>query len=233
MRSLLTRYFRSIRQFVVKIDLTLTESSLFSNGVMGWRLEEDAPQLLALCREAGIPCDDLLGEPVKRQRERAAERLLLSHAMGRPVTLTHTEQGAPVVEGSDMNISISHTPHLVVLAIDPKVIIGVDAEQADRAQVLRVRDKFLNATEKQFIHPDDLTAHVIAWTAKEAIIKAERNSALDWTNGITLDPFTLDGLEQGTITLTARCAAARYGLATRLVEGHYITLASLTGQPGQ
>jgi len=200
---------------------------------MGWRLEEEAPQLLALCREAGIPCDDLLGEPVKRQRERAAERLLLSHALERPVTLIHTKQGAPFVEGSDMNISISHTPRLVVLAIDPKAIIGVDAEQADRAQVLRVRDKFLNTTEKQFIHPDDLTAHVIAWTAKEAIIKAERNSALDWTNGITLDPFTLDGLEQGTITLTARCAAARYGLATRLVEGHYITLASLTGQPGQ
>jgi len=232
-RSLLTRYFRSIRQFVVKIDLTSRESSLFPVGVVGWRLEEDATQLLALCREAGIPCDDLLGEPVKRQRERAAERLLLSHALGRPVTLIHTEQGAPVVEGSDVNISISHTPHLVVLAIDPKVIIGVDAEQADRAQVLRVRDKFLNATEKQFIHPDDLAAHVIAWTAKEAIIKAERNSALDWTNGITLDPFTLDCLEQGTITLTARCAAARYGLATRLVEGHYITLASLTGQPGQ
>ena len=233
MRSLLTRYFRSIRQFVVKIDLTSRESSLFPVGVVGWRLEEEAPQLLALCREAGIPCDDLLGEPVKRQRERAAERLLLCHVMGQPVTLAHTEQGAPVVEGSDVNISISHTPRLVVLAIDPKVIIGVDAEQADRAQVLRVRDKFLNATEKQFIHPDDLAAHVIAWTAKEAIIKAERNSALDWTNGIMLDPFSLDDLEQGTITLTARCAAARYGLATRLVEGHYITLASLTGQPGQ
>jgi phosphopantetheinyl transferase len=217
----------------VKIDLTLTESSLFSNGLVGWLLEEDATQLLALCREAGIPCDDLLGEPVKRQRERAAERLLLCHVMGQPVTLAHTEQGAPVVEGSDVNISISHTPRLVVLAIDPKVIIGVDAEQADRAQVLRVRDKFLNTTEKQFIHPDDLTVHVIAWTAKEAIIKAERNSALDWTNGIMLDPFSLDGLEQGTITLTARCAAARYGLATRLVEGHYITLASLTGQPVQ
>lgn len=198
-----------------------------------WRLEEEALQLLAMCREAGIPCDDLLGEPVKRQRERAAERLLLCHAMGRPVGLIHTEQGAPIVEGSDVNISISHTPHLVVLAIDPTTIIGVDAEQADRAQVLKVRDKFLNTNEKQFIRPDDLAAHVIAWTAKEAIIKAERNSALDWTNGITLDPFSLDGLEQGTITFTACCGAARYGLTTCLVEGHYITLASITGRLGQ
>lgn len=229
----MARYFRFIRPFVVKIDLASRESSLFCDGVVGWRLEEEAPQLLAMCREAGIPCADLLDEPVKRQRERAAERLLLCHAMGRPVTLNHTEQGAPFVEGSDMNISISHTPHLVVLAVDPKIIIGVDAEQADRAQVLRVRDKFLNSTEKQFIHPDDLAAHVIAWTAKEAIIKAERNSALDWTNGITLDPFTSDVLEQETITFTARCGAARYHLTTRLVEGHYITIASLTDGLGQ
>lgn len=198
-----------------------------------WRLEEEAPQLLALCREAGIAVEDLETSPVKRQREKSAERLLLCHAMGRPVTLVHTEQGAPAIEGSDVNISISHTPHLVVLAIDPKAIIGIDAEQADRKQVLKVRDKFLNVMEKQFIAPDNLAAHVIAWTAKEAIIKAERNSALDWTNGITLDPFSLDGLEQGTITFTASCAAARYGLTTHLAEGHYITLAFLGERPGQ
>lgn len=229
----MARYFCFIRPFVVKIDLTSRESSLFCDGLVGWRLEEEAPQLLALCREAGIPCGDLLGEPVKRQRERAAERLLLCHALGRPVTLIHTEQGAPIVEGSDMNISISHTPHLVVLAVDPTAIIGVDAEQADRSQVLKVRDKFLNATEKQFIHPDDLAAHIIAWTAKEAIIKAERYSALDWTNGITLDPFSPDFLEHETITFTARCASARYRLTTRLVEGHYITIASPTDGLGQ
>ena len=203
---------------------------------MGWLLEEDATQLLALCREAGISCDDLLGEPVKRQRERAAERLLLCHVMGQPVTLTHTEQGAPVVEGSDVNISISHTPRLVVLAIDPKVIIGVDAEQADRAQVLRVRDKFLNTTEKQFIHPDDLTAHVIAWTAKEAIIKAERNSALNWTDGICLEPFASAGPVLEEMTLAASCGPHYYRLVTRCVAGHYLTLACLSPmnhKPGQ
>ena len=196
------------------------------------RLEE-ASQLLALCREAGIACDDLLEAPVKRQRERAAERLLLREAFGRPVTLTHTEQGAPVVEDSDVNVSFSHTRQLVVLACSREHIIGVDAEQTDRQQVLRVRDKYLNASEKQFISPDDLAAHVIAWTAKEAIIKAERNSALDWTNGITLDSFTIDGIEQGEITFTAHCGDSCYRLVTRLLEGHYITLATETDGVGQ
>jgi phosphopantetheinyl transferase (holo-ACP synthase) len=188
-----------------------------------WRLDEEAPQLLALCREAGLPADDLLGLPVKRQREKAAERLLLFRAFGRPVTLTYTEQGAPLVEGVDVNISISHTQRLVVLATDDTQVIGVDAEMFDRPQVLRVRDKFLNDREKQFIAPDDLAVHVVAWTAKEAVIKAERNSAIDWTEGICLDPFVVSADE--TI-FTARCGDRCYRLSSRLLEGHYITIAA-------
>lgn len=197
----------------------------FSAGtrVLLWRLEEEAPRLLALCREAGVPCDDLQEAPVKRQRERAAERLLLSHAFGHPMMLSHTDQGAPMVVGSDVNVSISHTRELVVLAVDPEHIIGVDAEQADRHQVLRVRDKFLNDKEKEFIAPDDLAAHIIAWTAKEAIIKAERNSALDWTVGICLDPFTMN---DDLTTFTSKCGDNCYHMITRCVEGHYLTLAT-------
>lgn len=193
--------------------------------VLLWRLVEDALRLMALCREAGIPCDDLQEAPAKRQRERAAERLLLCHAFGHHVLLSHTAQGAPMVVGSDVNVSISHTQGLVVLAIDPERIIGVDAEQTDRHQVLRVRDKFLNTKEKRFIAPDDLAAHIIAWTAKEAIIKAERNSALDWTEGICLEPFTVN---DDLITFAARCGRNCYRLSSTCIEGHYLTLAVAT-----
>lgn len=203
------------------MEITSKEPSLFYI----WRLEEEAPQLLALCSQEGIPCEDLMGLPVKRQREKAAERLLLCHAFGRPVVMGHTGQGAPYVEGLDVNISISHTPRLVVLAIDPEHIIGVDAEQMDRRQVLCVRYKFLNAAEQQFITPDDLAAHIIAWTAKEAIIKAERNSALDWTDGISLEPFAASAPLPEEIVLAAHCGDRHYRLVTRCVEGHYLTLA--------
>ena len=188
---------------------------------------EGVSQLLALCGEKGILVEDLVGLPPKRQREKAAERLLLCEAFGRPVKLAYTEQGAPMVEGSDVNISISHTMRLVVLAVDPAHVIGVDAEQADRQQVIKVRDKFLNANEKQFIAPDDLAAHIIAWTAKEAVIKAERNSAIDWTEGICLESFTPDPVET---VFAARCGDRLYNLVTRRVEGHYITLAAPANQ---
>ncbi len=191
--------------------------------VLVWRLDEEAPELLLLCRAAGIYVDDLVELPVKRQREKAVERLLLCHALGRPVTLSHTPQGAPVIDNHEgLNISITHTRHLVALALNDDVVIGLDAEQTDREQVIKVRHKFLNASEQQFIAPDDQTAHIIAWTAKEAVIKAERNSAIDWTDGIVLDPMAATADET---TLQARCGDHRYRLTCRRVAGHFITVA--------
>ena len=188
-----------------------------------WRLDEEVSKLLALCKQEAIPVEDLLELPTKRQRERAAERLLLARACGGPVTLGHDGQGAPLVGGcEDMHISISHTPRLVVLAWSNDQVIGVDAEAVDRRQVLRVRDKYLNASEQDFLSPDDLTSHIIAWTAKEAIIKAERNSAIDWTDGIILEPFAVRADET---VIMARCGDRRYRLASRLVEEHHITVA--------
>lgn len=210
----------------------MVEEMLFHGGtrVLVWRLDEEAPQLLALCREAGVSCEDLMDMPVKRQREKAVERLLLCLAAGHPATLSHDEQGAPMVEGEQMNISITHTQRLVALAVDRRQVIGLDAESEDRQQVLRVRDKYLNDHEKQFINPDDLVAHIVAWTAKEAIIKAERNSALDWTHAICLEPFSAADPLTDEFIFTARCGDRRYRLATRCIEGHYLTLA--VGCPG-
>lgn len=190
------------------------------------RLDEEVSRVLALCREAGIAVEDLMELQVKRQREKATERLLLCRAFGQPVSLCHDEQGAPFVEGFDVNISITHTPHLVAVAINEHQVVGVDAEQMNRQQVLRVRDKFLNDKEKLFIAPDDLAAHVIAWTAKEAIIKAERNSALDWTNGICLEPFAVDVSNLDQIPFAARCGTHCYCLNVRAIEGHFLTLAT-------
>ena len=187
-----------------------------------WWLVEEAPCLLAMCRDAGIHVDDLLDLPVKRQREVAAERLLLQQAFGKPVTLTHDGQGAPMVTGMDVSISITHTVGLVGLAWNAHHVVGLDAERIDRRQVIKVRDKFLNAAEQQFIAEDDQAAHIIAWTAKEAIIKAERNSAIDWTEGICLEPPVAEG---GEAIFDARYAERRYRLVSRPLQDHIITLA--------
>ena len=113
---------------------------LVGTRVLLWRLDEEPQQLLALCRQQGIPVEDLEKLPAKRQREKAAELLLLCRAFGQPVSLQHDGQGAPSVQGTDVSISITHTMKLVALAWDKAQAIGLDAEQCDRKQVVRVRD---------------------------------------------------------------------------------------------
>ena len=54
-------------------------------------------------------------------------------------------------------------------------------------------------------------------------IKAERNSAIDWTEGIRLEPFVINPDET---TVIAHCGSRDYRLVTRMVEEHYITLAT-------
>lgn len=209
----------------MKIDIKRTVPLMTKEVSLFYLRLEEVSRLLALCREAGIAVEDLVELPVKRQREKAAEWLLLCRAFGRPVTLCHDAHGAPFVDGMEVNISITHTHQLVALAVNDRQVIGIDAELDDRQQVVKVRDKFLNEKEKKFIAPDDVAAHIIAWTAKEAIIKAERNSALDWTEGICLEPFHLAQSDFEEFTFFSRCGNHRYCLTTRRLEGHYMTLA--------
>ena len=49
-----------LRWLIKEMEITSKEPSLFyPTRVLVWRLEEEAPQLLALCSEAGIDVEDL------------------------------------------------------------------------------------------------------------------------------------------------------------------------------
>lgn len=110
----------------------------------------------------------------------------------------HLNNGVPILKGYDGRISISHTAGLYLLAYLPptpesdltefsqRTAMGIDCERLDREQVLKVRDKFLSDDEKNIIKEDDLTANIQAWTAKEALLKASLNPAIDYKNDIKL-----------------------------------------------
>ncbi len=103
----------------------------------------------------------------------------------------HFDSGAPYLEGSDARISISHTDGLLVVASLPRTpearldtfsqraALGVDAERLDRAQACKVRERFLSPAELERVAADDVEGNVIAWTCKEALLKAGLNPAAD------------------------------------------------------
>ncbi len=111
----------------------------------------------------------------------------------------HYANGAPFLFGQPMRISLTHTDHLLAIAQLPKTpeadlsvfssrtALGIDAEKLTRAQVIKVRNKFLTDHELQMIPEDDIEKNIIAWTSKEALYKAALTEGLDFKNNLIIE----------------------------------------------
>lgn len=125
----------------------------------------------------------------------------------------HFASGAPFLYGDTCRISITHTDHFLAIAslprtpeaslgeFSPRTALGIDAERLDRAQVLKLRERFLNADELAAIPADDLEANIKAWTSKEALYKAALTPGLDFREQIriiSLPPFGLPSAIPGS-----------------------------------
>lgn len=145
--------------------------------------------------------------------------------------LEHLECGAPILWGEASRISLTHTGSLLAIAtlpptpeadlhtFSPRTALGIDAERADRRQVLDVRPRFLNSNELSAIPASDTAANILAWTSKEALYKAALTPGLDCRTQILISSLpSLDG------TL---------GAATVVMNGHpadFILYSYLTGE---
>lgn len=109
----------------------------------------------------------------RRQAELDASAKMIMKAFGVEASLTHDEEGRPLVSGACFNgmISISHSVDQCVLAVtrSTEASIGIDTE-VWRDQLRRVAPKFLSAEEIEvYTSPTQL---LLAWTTKEAVYKA-------------------------------------------------------------
>jgi phosphopantetheinyl transferase len=104
----------------------------------------------------------------------AAKTRLLAEAFPeeRPV-IAHLPSGAPVLQGvaGAGAISITHSRRSLLIAVThAAVLLGIDAETADRLnQLQRIAPRFLAAEQQDWLAP----THILrAWTIKEALYKA-------------------------------------------------------------
>ena len=137
----------------------------------------------------GIDTDDITSaRSEKVRKERYLTRMLLTEMVGcKQARLTHEPSGKPMLDGSDLSISISHSWPFVAIIISPgSDNIGIDIEtQAERAH--RVRSRFLNQSENAIIAEGDSATCLMAWTAKEAIYKAAGVELLSLADDIALN----------------------------------------------
>lgn len=149
----------------------------------------------------------------------------------------HTQAGAPLVYDSDARISLSHARHLLVVATLPptpeadleqysdRTALGVDAELADRDQVLRVRERYLSERELGLFAADDVKANILAWTCKEALYKAALCPGLDWREDISIEvPPTL-GHADGRASVKMRGSEYPFTLYSYECDGYIVSVA--------
>ncbi len=175
------------------------------------------------CQRLGLdPTVDARAE--SRRQEVLGERLLLRHIVGRPVQLLHDADRRAFVDIAGMELSVAHTRGMLCIATSRNRHLGIDLELTTRApRAMGVRTGFLNEGEQAWIAEPDAMAHLVAWTAKEAVFKAigERARVADYREQIVLDPFAVSPIMRHT----ARFLAERYAVTTTLAGGYVTTLA--------
>ena len=137
-----------------------------------WRLTESERELVGLWERLQSGEALPAARSAARRSEWLAERLLIATAIGKDARLRHRPSGAPYLEPPVPGFSISHTRGMVAIAVSDKGPVGVDVERVSH-KVLRVRNRFLSPEELALIADDDVTANIVAWTAKEAMFKTE------------------------------------------------------------
>lgn len=136
-------------------------------------------------------------------------RIIAEH-LGPDVRVLHEPDGSPLLAGSPLHVSISHSRHYVAIALHPQWRIGVDIEEPRPEQLRRVISKFL-APEELPAWADRLLA---AWTCKEAVFKAAATPAL---------PFgRIDLTEPGVATVPD---GRRFALQTTETDAYTLTIA--------
>ena len=188
-----------------------------------WAVTETLDELVTLCNRRNIDTSPMLQFKSRTRRtEVLVEQLLLCIIFGKPMQLQHTPHGMPYVEGTNLNLSITHTHGLVCVAVNEYHPIGIDVERKG-TRVLRVRDRFLNESEQAFIAADDSETTLIAWTAKEALYKVVNDHNATMRDDLQLDPFKPSIV--GTLKFTANYAGRKFTIKSLSWHIHVLTLA--------
>lgn len=109
-------------------------------------------------------------------RRMLLKQVLASYSRLEPIDIQLEEdqyKKPHVLNGSRLQFNASYTPKQGIIAVHPKVSVGVDIEQIsaieDRAYLL---DQFASIDEKRWVHTS-VQRFFMLWTIKEALLKCQ------------------------------------------------------------
>lgn len=120
----------------------------------------------------------------RRDTERQGVESLLHGRLGSDVELAHTPQGAPLLVGMELHVSISHCRDMVVVALSDSEV-GVDVETW-REQLPKVAPRVFSSDEMMWAG-SARERLLRLWTAKEAIYKLALTPGLNFVRDIVCE----------------------------------------------
>ncbi len=160
----------------------------------------------------------------RKRREWLAVRQLVHYMSGREQrgAFVKDEYGKPHLEGSDWQISISHS-HQLAAAIAAPMTVGIDI-QFLVAKIGRLAHKYMRPDELESLQSKTEIEHMhVYWGAKEALYKAYGRRELDFKTHIHVHPFEFN-LENGTCQgqINKDEWVKDYDIHYRMVEREYM-----------
>lgn len=169
----------------------LLKRELPCNSVIGvWKIDESLEELLAYSETKGISSTLIdFYKSERRKKELLAVRILLDRlSPNGDVKIEYTDSGKPILRGSDLSISISHTDGLAAILLSSSSYIGLDIELfSDR--VCRIADRFLRDDEKFAYKTRKLETKLAIWCAKEVLFKYINKEGVDFKRHLHVLPF--------------------------------------------
>ena len=124
----------------------------------------------------------------KNERHELVEAALHEFTGNDQLTVTYNHRGKPVVKGSKIHLSITHTGEIMLVVFSNKQV-GVDGEYMPRIQQKKtdyyaLAERFFTEDEAEYVRAGDDTAtrFVKVWVRKEAYVKYTGKGLSDFPN---------------------------------------------------
>jgi phosphopantetheinyl transferase len=162
-----------------------------------WKITETAEELLQKYNPDAKENELISGMNPLRQSHYLACRVL-AKSFYPELSISKDEKGKPHFNNSTVHFSWSHSGNYAAAIFNTEESTGIDIETV-QPRILKIEDKFCNATDKQHIHR---TRHVesllLIWGAKESMFKHYGKKEVDFKKHMSISAF--DIAEEGRFT---------------------------------
>lgn len=157
-----------------------------------WKMDEAVVDLFKMVSVADEYKTELLAlSRENRQKEKLVALYLAQKLSGLDVQIAYKPNGAPYLNHSHLNISITHTKGWLAIQASSVFDVGVDIEyKSDR--IVKIAHKFMAESEIAFVEELQMVDYLnLIWCTKETLYKIAHIEGAIFTDNFIVEPFEI------------------------------------------